>query len=67
MENKRVLVTGAAGFIGRFLQVEGQLRGYDVYGSYRNDEEKALLEGKTKSFFLEFSERETLSKRSRPT
>jgi nucleoside-diphosphate-sugar epimerase len=63
MENKRVLVTGAAGFIGRFLQVEGQLRGYDVWGSYRNDTEKALLEGKTKSFFLEFAERETLSKR----
>ena len=63
MDNKRVLVTGAAGFIGRFLQAEGQLRGYDVYGSYRNDTEKALLEGTTKSFFLEFSERETLSKR----
>ncbi len=63
MGNKRVLVTGAAGFIGRFLQVEGQFRGYDVWGSYRNDIEKALLEGKTKSFFMEFSERETLSKR----
>jgi nucleoside-diphosphate-sugar epimerase len=63
MDNKRVLVTGAAGFVGRFLQVEGQKRGYDVYGSYRNDEEKALLEGSTKSFFMEFAERETLRQR----
>ena len=63
MESKRVLVTGAAGFIGRFLQAEGEKRGYDVYGSYRNDAEKALLEGRTKSFFMEFGERESLSER----
>jgi len=63
METKRVLVTGAAGFVGRFLQVEGLKRGYDVYGSYRDDVEKSFLEGGTKSFFLEFSERETLHKR----
>jgi nucleoside-diphosphate-sugar epimerase len=63
MENKRVLVTGAGGFVGRFLQVEGLNRGYDVYGSYRNDVEKAFLQGGTKLFFLEFSERESLTQR----
>ena len=63
MENKRVLVTGAGGFVGRFLQVEGLMRGYDVYGSYRNDAEKAFLQGGTKLFFLEFSERESLTQR----
>ncbi len=63
MDQKRVLVTGAGGFIGRFLQVEGLRRGHDVYGSYRNEKERAYLEGGTKEFALEFSERETLEKR----
>lgn len=63
MEKKSVLVTGAAGFVGGFLQAEGKKRGNDIYGSYRNDAEKALLAEGTKSFFLEFSERETLSQR----
>jgi nucleoside-diphosphate-sugar epimerase len=63
MENKRVLVTGAGGFIGRFLQAEGLSRGYEVYGGFRNETEEALLEDATKGFFLEFSERELLRKR----
>lgn len=63
METKRVLVTGAAGFIGRFLQVEGLKRGYEVFGGFRNEEEEALLDDATKGFFLEFSERELLHKR----
>ena len=63
MEQKRVLVTGAAGFIGRFLQAEGLKRGYEVYGGFRNEAEEALLEDATKGFFLEFSERELLHKR----
>ena len=63
MEQKRVLVTGAAGFVGQFLLKEGKKRGYDVYGSYRNEKERAILANDEKSFYLEFSERETLSKR----
>jgi len=63
MEKKRVLVTGAGGFIGRFLQEEGLLRGHDVYGSYRSPAEEELLRGGTKKFFLEFSERDKLVSR----
>jgi len=63
MEKKRVLVTGAGGFIGRFLQVEGLGRGHDVYGSFRNEHEKSFLHGGTLGFPLEFSEREALEKR----
>ena len=63
MDQKRVLVTGAGGFIGRFLQVEGLRRGHDVYGSYRNEKERKYLEGGTKEFPLEFAERESLEKR----
>lgn len=60
MESKRVLVTGAGGFIGRYLQEEGLTRGHEVYGSFRNPSEEALLKGGTKSFYLEFSERDKL-------
>ncbi len=60
MESKKVLVTGAGGFIGRFLQEEGLKRGHEVYGSFRNKSEESLLDGGTKGFFLEFSEREQL-------
>ncbi len=63
MDKKRVLVTGAGGFIGRFLQEEGLKRGHDVYGSYRSPAEEELLRGGTKKFFLEFGEREKLSSR----
>lgn len=61
--SKKVLVTGAGGFIGRFLQKEGIKRGHQVYGSFRNKAEEALLEPEAKGFFLEFSERETLRER----
>lgn len=63
MDKKRVLVTGAGGFIGRFLQAEGLHRGHQVYGSYRNDAEKALIYEEVQGFFLEFSERESLKSR----
>lgn len=63
MESKRVLVTGAGGFIGRFLQAEGLTRGHEVYGSYRSPAEEQLLQEGTHKFFLEFSEREKLEKR----
>ena len=63
MESKRVLVTGAGGFIGRYLQEEGHRRGHEVYGSYRNKHEESFLEGGTKGFYLEFSEREALIER----
>jgi len=63
MEKKRVLVTGAAGFIGRHLQEEGLRRGHDVYGSFRNNKEELLLFKDTKGFFLEFSERQQLTDR----
>lgn len=55
-----MLVTGAGGFIGRFLQEEGLSRGHEVYGSYRSPAEELLIQGGTKSFFLEFSERDKL-------
>lgn len=63
MQKKRVLVTGAGGFIGRFLQDEGLRRGHDVYGSYRSPAEEELIQGGTKGFYLEFSEREKLVNR----
>jgi nucleoside-diphosphate-sugar epimerase len=56
-------VTGAGGFIGRYLQDEGLKRGHDVYGSYRNKMEESFLVQGTEGFFLEFSERETLEAR----
>jgi nucleoside-diphosphate-sugar epimerase len=63
MEQRKVLVTGAGGFIGRFLQTEGLKRGHDVYGGFRNETEESLLHNDTKGFFLEFSERDLLLKR----
>jgi nucleoside-diphosphate-sugar epimerase len=63
MESKRVLVTGAGGFIGRYLQEEGLSRGHEVYGSYRSPAEEELIQGGTKGFYLEFSERDKLIKR----
>ncbi len=63
MDKKRVLVTGAGGFIGRYLQEEGLKRGHDVYGSYRNTTEEGFLEEGTKGFYLEFSERDALIER----
>jgi nucleoside-diphosphate-sugar epimerase len=63
MDKKRVLVTGAGGFIGCFLQAEGLKRGHEVYGSFRNAKEESCLDGNTKGFFLEFAERESLVRR----
>lgn len=63
MERKRVLVTGAGGFIGRYLQEEGLKRGHEVYGSFRNKYEELFIQGGTKGFFLEFSERDELIER----
>jgi len=63
MSNKRVLVTGAGGFVGRFLQTEGHGRGHEVYGSFRNQFEESFLQGGTKGFYLEFGEREALIER----
>jgi nucleoside-diphosphate-sugar epimerase len=63
MMKKRVLITGAGGFIGGFLQKEGLQRQHDVYGSYRSPAEEELLRGGTKKFFLEFSERDKLYQR----
>jgi nucleoside-diphosphate-sugar epimerase len=60
MDQKRVLVTGAGGFVGRFLQAEGYSRGHEVYGSFRNPVEESFLLDRTKGFFLEFGERQTL-------
>jgi nucleoside-diphosphate-sugar epimerase len=54
MEKKRVLVTGAGGFIGRFLQVEGLERGHEVYGSFRNEHEKSFYMAAPWVFRLNF-------------
>lgn len=53
---KKVLITGASGFIGSFLVEEALESGYEVYAGIRRTSSKQFLQHKTLRFFeLDFS------------
>ena len=51
-ERKRILITGASGFIGRFLVTEALQRGYDVWAGVRSDSSREHLQD-DRVFFIE--------------
>ena len=58
---KKVLITGASGFIGSFLVEEALKEGYDVYASIRESSDlKYLTDPKIKFIYIDFSNKESL-------
>ncbi len=49
--NKKILITGASGFIGSFLVEEGIRRGYTVYAGVRPGSSKIFLQNQAIRFF----------------
>lgn len=49
--SKKVLITGASGFIGSFLVEEGIRNGYEVYAGVRSSSNRAFLQNKLIRFF----------------
>ncbi len=65
-QNKKVLITGASGFIGSFLVEEGLLNGYRVYAGIRAGSKRIFLQDPSIRFFeLDFSSPERLEKKLR--
>lgn len=60
---KKILITGANGFVGSFLVEEALRRGYDVYAAMRSDSSKANLEGLSPKFIdLPYADKNRLKK-----
>ncbi|HET7897419.1 MAG TPA: SDR family NAD(P)-dependent oxidoreductase, partial [Flavisolibacter sp.] len=60
---KKVLITGASGFIGSFLVEEALRKGYEVYAGVRKTSSRKFLQQKDLNFFeLDFSSREFLQR-----
>ncbi len=58
---KKVLITGASGFIGSFLVEEALKEGYDVYAGIRESSDlKYLTDLKIKFIYIDFSNNESL-------
>ena len=59
---KKVLITGASGFIGSFLVVEALRQNYQVYAGIRKSSSKKFLQYDNLNFFeLDFSSQELLT------
>ena len=60
---KKVLITGASGFIGSFLVEEALKKGCDVYAGIRKSSDlKYLTNPKIKFIYIDFSNKESLKK-----
>ncbi len=60
---KKVLITGASGFIGSFLVEEALHRGYEVYAGIRSSSSKKYLTDQRIRFFdIDFSDKEKLKR-----
>ncbi len=60
---KKILITGASGFIGSFIVEEALNLGMDVYAGVRNSSSKKYLQDKRINFLnLDFSDKELLNK-----
>jgi len=60
---KKILITGASGFIGSFLVEEAIERGYEVYAGIRKSSSKEYLQNPKINFIeLDFSSKENIKK-----
>ena len=53
MEQLKILVTGASGFIGSFIVEEGLARGYEVWAAVRKGSSRQFLQVRTAWFLLD--------------
>lgn len=61
-ERKRILITGASGFIGRFLTEEALRRGYDVWAGVRSSSSRRHLQDERIRFIeLRYDDEEALT------
>ncbi len=65
---KKVLITGASGFIGSFLVEEALKRKYEVYAGVRKSSDRKYLSNHAIRFFeMDFSQKETLKNHMKNT
>ncbi len=61
---KKILITGASGFIGSFLVEEALKRNYEVYAGVRSSSSrKYLTDSRIKFFETELSDKDTLKQK----